>query len=80
MFVGRMCWYLYLAGNDVEIHFDNLPVDNAVYEQGGLIGDAAASQVPDSAGSAHSGISKDLHGGQFKKKEKTAGSDASTTV
>jgi hypothetical protein len=35
LFVGVLYWYLYLAGNEVPIHFDNTPMDTAVYEQGG---------------------------------------------
>jgi len=37
LFVGVLYWYLYLAGNEVPIHFDNMPMDTAVYEQGGPI-------------------------------------------
>jgi len=32
LFVGVVYWYLYLAGNDVVIHFDNEVVDNDVNE------------------------------------------------
>ena len=74
LFVGGVYWYLYLEGTEVEIHFDNMGVDHAVYEQGGPVGDA---RVSDAAGTARSGIAKDLHGGQFKKEE-AGGSDAST--
>lgn len=35
VFVGLVYWYLFLAGGEeVEIHFDTMPVDTAVYEQG----------------------------------------------
>ncbi|TVY62743.1 putative formate transporter [Lachnellula suecica] len=61
LFVGGVYWYLYLAGNEVEIHFDHTPMDTAVLEQGG--------PVPDAAGGARSGLAKDLHGNQFKKEE-----------
>jgi hypothetical protein len=74
LFVGGVYWYLYLEGTEVEIHFDNAGVDNAVYEQGGPIGDA---RVPDAAGTAQSGLAKDLHGSQFKEEE-PGGSDTST--
>lgn len=33
--MGVIYWYLFLAGNEVEIHFDTMPLDTAVYEQGG---------------------------------------------
>lgn len=69
LFVGVMYWYLFLAGNDVEIHFDHSPYDIAVYEQGGLgsRNPSVATAVPDSAGNAQSGLAKDLHAGLFKK-------------
>lgn len=35
LFTGAIYWYLFLAGNEVEIHFDTMPMDTAVYEQGG---------------------------------------------
>jgi Formate/nitrite transporter len=35
LFTGVIYWYLFLAGNEVEIHFDTMPMDTAVYEQGG---------------------------------------------
>lgn len=73
LFVGGVYWYLYLAGTEVEIHFDNPTVDNAVYEQAGPIN---GRRVPDSAGAAHSGVAKDLHGSNFKKEE--GGSETST--
>jgi len=75
LFVGGMYWYLYLAGNEVEIHFDNNPVDNVGFEQEGPI---RGVQVPDSAGHAKSGLARDLHGSQFKKEE--AGSSGGSTV
>jgi hypothetical protein len=35
LFTGVMYWYLFLAGTEVPIHFDTMPLDTAVYEQGG---------------------------------------------
>ncbi|KAE9371573.1 hypothetical protein N431DRAFT_410451 [Stipitochalara longipes BDJ] len=35
LFTGVVYWYLFLAGEEVEIHFDTQPLDTAVYEQGG---------------------------------------------
>ena len=35
LFTGVLYWYLFLAGTEVEIHFDTMPLDTAVYEQGG---------------------------------------------
>jgi hypothetical protein len=35
LFTGGIYWYLFLAGTEVEIHFDTQPLDTAVYEQGG---------------------------------------------
>lgn len=35
LFTGVVYWYLFLAGEEVEIHFDTMPLDTAVYEQGG---------------------------------------------
>jgi hypothetical protein len=35
LFTGVVYWYLFLAGQEVEIHFDTMPLDTAVYEQGG---------------------------------------------
>ena len=35
LFTGAIYWYLFLAGNEVEIHFDTMPMDTAVHEQGG---------------------------------------------
>jgi len=35
LFTGAIYWYLFLEGDDVEIHFDTMPMDTAVYEQGG---------------------------------------------
>jgi formate/nitrite transporter FocA (FNT family) len=52
LFVGGVYWYLYLAGNEVEIHFDESVQDHAVFEQGGPID----GRVPDSAGNARSGV------------------------
>ncbi|TAQ83136.1 hypothetical protein B7494_g8539 [Chlorociboria aeruginascens] len=37
LFTGVIYWYLYLAGTDVPIHFDGIPMDTAVYEQGGPV-------------------------------------------
>jgi hypothetical protein len=77
LFVGGVYWYLCLAGNEVEIHFDENVQDHAVFEQGVPID----GRVPDSAGNARSGVAKELNGSQFKKEEAGgAGSDASTTV
>lgn len=35
LFTGVVYWYLFLAGEEVPIHFDSDPMDTAVYEQGG---------------------------------------------
>jgi hypothetical protein len=35
LFTGVIYWYLFLAGTEVPIHFDTMPLDTAVYEQGG---------------------------------------------
>lgn len=35
LFVGALYWYLFLAGEDVPIHFDNAANDTATYQQGG---------------------------------------------
>lgn len=77
LFVGGVYWYLYLAGNEVEIHFDGNVRDHAVFEQGGPV----QGRVPDSAGMARSGVARELGGSQFRKEEVNgAGSEASTTV
>ena len=43
LFTGVLYWYLFLAGNEVEIHFDTMPMDTAVYEQGGPLQNAITS-------------------------------------
>jgi hypothetical protein len=75
LFVGVVYWYLYLAGQEVEIHFDLRPADIAVSEQGVPVS-RNDSVVPDSMGAAHSGIAKDLNGSYFK--EEANGSDGLT--
>ena len=43
VFTGAVYWYLFLAGTEVPIHFDTMPMDNAVYEQGGPLEHAITS-------------------------------------
>ena len=35
LFTGVVYWYLFLAGSEVELYFDTMAADTAVYEQGG---------------------------------------------
>lgn len=35
LFCGVLYWYLFLAGEEVPIHFDTMPVDTATYQNGG---------------------------------------------
>lgn len=51
LFTGVVYWYLFLAGGEeVEIHFDTLPMDTAVYEQGEFLKLSSPSRLcPSSA-------------------------------
>lgn len=59
LFVGVVYWYLYLAGNEVEIHFHNSPADTALFEQGGPIS-RNPSLIPHSGNKGVSGIGAEL--------------------
>jgi hypothetical protein len=82
VFTGALYWYLYLAGTEVPIHFDTMPLDGVGYVPGASLQNMLATTsggaeyahdskpdhiVPDSGNSAISGIAKDLHGALFKK-------------
>lgn len=82
LFTGVIYWYLYLAGTDVPIHFDALPLDSMSYGGDVSLQNMATATgevseyrpepkhnqiVPDSGNGAISGIGNDLHGGHFKK-------------
>jgi hypothetical protein len=87
-FMGAVYWYLYLAGSEVAIHFDNTATDNAVYEQGGPIrhvmteGGAGTGysneheNLPDSRNKGISGLAKEYSDKIFHKKT-DLGSDSS---
>lgn len=68
LFVGAVYWYLYLAGNEVEIHFDTSPADIAMFEQGGPIS-RNVSLVPNSGNMGVSGVGAELRAGNggFKR-------------
>ncbi|KAF8861639.1 hypothetical protein BDZ45DRAFT_250153 [Acephala macrosclerotiorum] len=90
LFTGVVYWYLFLAGGEeVQIHFDTLPMDTAVYEQGGplerqITATGAgtgyetrhAHPIPDSGNGGVSGIAKDFHARHFKKDKEMNGSNA----
>jgi hypothetical protein len=86
LFTGAVYWYLYLAGTDVPIHFDAMPLDSMNYGRGvssqnmvttpGEVSEYMPESkhdrmVPDSGNGAISGIANDLHGGHFKKEKHT---------
>jgi hypothetical protein len=88
LFTGVLYWYLYLAGTDVPIHFDAVPLDgvdcarrvslqNMVTTTGGVSECTQNSEnnhiLPDSGNGAISGIANDLHGGHFKKEKHATG-------
>ena len=76
LFVGVAYWYLYLAGNEVEIHFDDSPTDTAVFDQGGPIS-RNASIVPHSGNKAVSGVASELGAGKNEFSKGGSGSDSS---
>lgn len=73
LFTGVVYWYLFLAGNDVEIHFDTMPMDHPVCScQGyghsnGSVKEGHSHMIPSSGNVGMSGLAKDLHGEHFKK-------------
>ena len=91
LFTGVIYWYLFLAGTEVPIHFDTLPLDTAVYEQGGPLEhsitatgagtgygqeDKTSHPVPDSGNGGLSGLAKEYHGKLFKKDNSASESSA----
>lgn len=47
LFTGVVYWYLYLAGTEIAIHFDTMPLDTTGYEQGGSLQNMAAGRGPE---------------------------------
>jgi hypothetical protein len=91
LFTGVIYWYLFLAGTEVEIHFDTQPLDTAVYEQGGPLehqitatgaGTGYSTEhkgpgiVPNSGNGGVSGFAKDFHARHFKKSNSASESSA----
>jgi len=60
LFTGVVYWYLFLAGTEVEIHFDTMPTDTAVYEQGGPL------ERTITATGAGTGYGRETNGGETK--------------
>jgi len=83
LFTGVLYWYLFLHDQEVPIHFDNLPIDTAVFGTAPGSGDMTGTRVkfgstegkveqneqilPDSGNQAQSGIARDYHISHFKK-------------
>jgi hypothetical protein len=96
VFTGVIYWYLYLEGNEVEIHFDgmamgvmqgerqmvgsHIPSVSGGPSSGNGTNGAMWGGMPDSGNMGRSGLAKDYHVDQFGKEKADSAANGVTVV